>query len=1184
MCVSNRIWPAIAVLVAAILLPMSAFAAANPTVVRGRVLDTSTGRYLLNAQVRIAGSGLVSYTDGYGEYIITNAPAGETVIQATYGDMTPKQYTITITEGATTEQDFDMERAGSGDEIVKLDTYQVQARRETDAKIIALNEQRNAPNIQNVVSTDEFGNITEGNIGEFLKYIPGLTVDYNAAAARTVTIRGLPPSTVDITMDGFKVPSASFAADGVYSPSRAVEFEQISINNASRISVSKSRTPDQPASALGGSINMISKSAFERSGVYATVRAYANFNSTQTSLSRQPIGPNGHKEILVKPGFDFTYINPLTKNLGITITGMYSDQYNPQTLQQTSWIPSSGGANTEVTPTPATVTPRNPYLASYRVQTSPSVIERSSVGISLDWRATRQDIFNLRYQYNNYDNSFYASALAFDVGGGGGLESGLPPQNTQNWYGPDFTHGGISDIDGMPANRNNAGSVTNSTNYRRKFGNTWLANLTYRHNGPVWNIDAGISASKATNNYRDMDEGYFNNVVAGIRGVIVNFDDITNGIPNRISTFSMTGPAGNRVLLPIDPYILALQNEAADINANGRNQQHSYSYTMRYTPYSNNGTGYRGSVATTQGDSYNETEEAYANAHRLFTAGNIPIRLQFGGNIRRETRDIAMRPNVWEFWGGEPGANGEDPVNRGGEAYRLASHYINDSFSKVPAPYGLGYVQWVDPGKVYDDYLLHYNRDTDIPGAPVASLDPNNWFSQAIVANNTEPFLLANNSFHMEETISSLYIRGDIKLFNDRLWLVGGVRWEHTQDKAAGPRRQPNAIFKTDPATGMPDKTQFSDAFIASMDRFHLAPLAPTPATTYTSLANPYKHAANYVINQIRGEKLKHTYDGFYPSLSATFLLKDDLIIRAGYARSIARPNFMDIVPLVVLPDTTTVSGTSVQQTITVNNSELKPWEADAFDVSVEYYFQKSARLSASFFYKSIKNFFGSTTIPLDPLQAATPELLESYNIDSSLFYYINGNGDRVFNEKVRISTMTNVEKMSLRGLELDYTQQLTFLPDWARGISIFGNATFQSLTGSPLADFSTFVPRTMNWGVSINRPRYSIMLKWTNRSDQRLGNNRGRLISTDNPDTIGVYEGNRIAPNSYEYLAGGTKLDIDAEYRITKGFTIYFTARNVTNEPYVLKRYGDNTPDYAKLYSIQHFGVQMILGVKYTF
>jgi len=47
-------------------------------------------------------------------------------------------------------------------------------------------EQRFAPNIKNVVSADAHGDVAEGNVAEFMKYLPGVNVVYGDAAANSI--------------------------------------------------------------------------------------------------------------------------------------------------------------------------------------------------------------------------------------------------------------------------------------------------------------------------------------------------------------------------------------------------------------------------------------------------------------------------------------------------------------------------------------------------------------------------------------------------------------------------------------------------------------------------------------------------------------------------------------------------------------------------------------------------------------------------------------------------------------------------------------------------------------------------------------------------------------------------------------------------------------------------------------
>ncbi|MGH8020214.1 MAG: TonB-dependent receptor plug domain-containing protein [Opitutaceae bacterium] len=68
------------------------------------------------------------------------------------------------------------------------------------------------------------------NIGEFMKYLPGVTVDYVAADVRTVSVRGFADNFTSVWVNGARVASAASGSN-----TRAFEFEQVSINNIARI-------------------------------------------------------------------------------------------------------------------------------------------------------------------------------------------------------------------------------------------------------------------------------------------------------------------------------------------------------------------------------------------------------------------------------------------------------------------------------------------------------------------------------------------------------------------------------------------------------------------------------------------------------------------------------------------------------------------------------------------------------------------------------------------------------------------------------------------------------------------------------------------------------------------------------------------------------------------------------------
>ncbi len=55
-----------------------------------------------------------------------------------------------------------------------------------------------------------------------------------------------------------------------------------------------------------------------------------------------------------------------------------------------------------------------------------------------------------------------------------------------------------------------------------------------------------------------------------------------------------------------------------------------------------------------------------------------------------------------------------------------------------------------------------------------------------------------NNSREFTETVSAAYLRGDIRLFENRLWIVAGVRYERTDTKGSGPLNDINAQYQRD--------------------------------------------------------------------------------------------------------------------------------------------------------------------------------------------------------------------------------------------------------------------------------------------------------------------------------------------------------------------------------------------------
>lgn len=188
--------------------------AANSTgTVEGRVLNATSGSYLNNARVIVDGTRLSTVTNESGEFRLSGVPAGQAKISALYTGLQAQTTTVTVTADQVTLHDFTLSRTESKDgSVVKLDQFVIASSREMNAADIANHEQRYAANIKNVVDADAYGDAGEGNLGEFLKFVPGVTVNYSSFDARTISVRGMPSHTTPILVDGN--PFASAASSG----------------------------------------------------------------------------------------------------------------------------------------------------------------------------------------------------------------------------------------------------------------------------------------------------------------------------------------------------------------------------------------------------------------------------------------------------------------------------------------------------------------------------------------------------------------------------------------------------------------------------------------------------------------------------------------------------------------------------------------------------------------------------------------------------------------------------------------------------------------------------------------------------------------------------------------------------------------------------------------------------------
>jgi TonB-dependent receptor len=491
--------------------------------IEGRVFNPISGDYVEHARVTVDGTTLETFTDSAGQFRLTNVAAGEARLRVFFTGFEPKIETVTVSPGSSARRDVTLGtglQPGQAADVVKLDEVVVSSSKQMSGAAIAINEQRFAPNIENVVAADEFGAVLENNVGDFLKFMPGISLTFIGGAAQSISMGGVPPQYVPITVGGFDLSTVSGGGTG-----RGVDFHTISMNNIGRIEAIHSPTPESPGSALAGSVNMVPRSAFEYSRPRFNYDVFLMMRDNDRHIFSKTPGPRWVRTRKAHPGFSFSYINPINDRFGFTITGADTKQYTEEERTANTWI----GAGAPSTANLPDTTPDKPYLSSYVVEDGGKHTQRRSLGLTVDYKFTPYDRVSLAFDLAQYDSPLNQRNVTFNVS-----------RVTAGNFSPFFTHGTTG-----------AGQLQTASQSRHHSRLKYMPMLTYRHNGQIWRAEAGAALSHEELTFRSIDKGYMNNVTSVRNNVTVNFDDNFYLRPGRITVFD--GTTGQ----PVDPYSLS---------------------------------------------------------------------------------------------------------------------------------------------------------------------------------------------------------------------------------------------------------------------------------------------------------------------------------------------------------------------------------------------------------------------------------------------------------------------------------------------------------------------------------------------------------------------------------------------------------------------------------------------------
>jgi iron complex outermembrane receptor protein len=399
-----------------------AAAAANAGIIEGRVLNPASGEYLGNAEVRLQGTELRAVTQSDGRYRLVNVPPGNATVVVTYTGYESATTAVTVGGGEVVVRNFDLKSSlptDTGRNVVALDRFTVAAAREGTAK--AIMEQRSAMTVKNVVATDTFGAIVEGNVGDVLQYVAGMQVIYSGDVPSTVSMGGMDSKYGALMVDGVRTSGAT----------RAPALSSYSAYATDTIEINKTNSAEMDADAPAGSINMRSKSAFQRKGRFFSWEVYSIYNTHNPFTLGKVNGPNDGKSRPLNPSLVLDYSDVfLNGKLGVVMN-----------LAETNSTSGSGFLNFTYNPLPTAPAPLPTVITGLQWGKGAIIQKRRGGGLNLEYKLTPQLTLALRGQASwedarNYNKNFAITATRATLGAGSNdlVFIGVPTANNVNRF------------------------------------------------------------------------------------------------------------------------------------------------------------------------------------------------------------------------------------------------------------------------------------------------------------------------------------------------------------------------------------------------------------------------------------------------------------------------------------------------------------------------------------------------------------------------------------------------------------------------------------------------------------------------------------------------------------------------------------------------------------------------------
>jgi iron complex outermembrane receptor protein len=317
-------------------------------------------------------------------------------------------------------------------------------------------------------------------------------------------------------------------------------------------------------------------------------------------------------------------------------------------------------------------------------------------------------------------------------------------------------------------------------------------------------------------------------------------------------------------------------------------------------------------------------------------------------------------------------------------------------------------------------------------------------------------------------------------------------------------------------------------------------------------------------LNQVSdGDK----YTDFAPSMNLNFLVAPRTFLRFSAARQLARPRMIDMRAGQAYGfDPTRVSSTDLSQSPwsgSGGNARLRPWKADALDLSLEKYFTENrGYIAIAGFYKKLVSYIYAQSVLAD------------------FTGYPTGGLDPALNQGA-VTAPQNGKNGSIKGLEFTWSLPSELINRDIRGFGLVLNGAYTESDVEPWGPGNGTAPIA-----GLSRKVANITLYYENRGFSARVSNRYRSENRQYITTFGAPNPTGDSSPGSGFTLAQPESIIDAQISYTfqsgraKGLTLYLQGYNLNDEPLIT--YNDGDPRQVMNY--QKYGASYSVGASFKF